>query len=248
MAKDKKSIKDRLERRKLLGAMGASPLVGIKSSEVDLDDGSSVLENKDKTNTIHFVTAKLTHKGDIPGTLLGDQDSWSRYKFNGHRIILSELLTSAQRELFESSSEIIHFQYRSIESPPLSVSEAPIDVIQIEALESNSNQYIGLSDRYTPPSAIIRTGPNYSVTLEQKENENITVKENETIEVEYDEELIRADIGSAPKEFKVRPILRVNNYGKLPVYESTESYTENVAAPNQPFTIGEENSVRKMRK
>jgi hypothetical protein len=43
MARDKKSIKDRLERRKLLGAMGASPLVGIKSSEVDLDDGNTYI-------------------------------------------------------------------------------------------------------------------------------------------------------------------------------------------------------------
>lgn len=245
MMKGSNSVKDRLERRKLLGAIGVSPLAGVDVAEIDRGNESSILTSNDKINTVHFVTAELTHVGDIPGTLLGDQDGWSRYKFTEQRIILNELLTASQRELFETSSEIIHLRNRSLEAPPLSVSEAPLDVLQVKTPESNSTRSIGLSEPYDPPSATIRTKQNNSITLEQNKDEDITIIQGQTEEVEYKEKTIHADVGDYPSEFEIKPIIKVANHGEIPVYDSAED-TENFTERDDPFTIGSGDSVKKI--
>lgn len=247
MAEDNRSVKDRLERRKLLGAIGASPLAAAKLTK-DKDSSRNELVNQDlkKVNTTHYITSELTHESDIPGTLLGDHDGWLEYTFTGKEVILNELSTAQQRELFSESPSLVNRLNGNIGEPPIRVSEAPINVLQVEAPD-NSTQGIGLSKPYEPPNATIEVDQNNSVILKQEERDDEMLGVGEKITIECDKSTIFADNGEFQSEFEVKPLIKVANYGKIPIYQKSGSNGPETEL-SEPFVIGESDNVEKTDK
>lgn len=244
MRRNNKSVKGRLERRKLLGAMGVSPMATNSFSVGDNRENSKV-DRKEIINSIHFVRAGLTHVTDIPGTLLGDRDIWSRYIISEPGIQLTELLTRRQRDRFTKESEIIHPLGSRITVPPTTVPQNPLRSLPVEPRESNPIRSVCLAEPYEPPQVELRTDSDESVVVEKEAKEDILLDEESSQVIEFKERNVYIDTKNGKEEFSVTPLIRVVNYGEIPVFGGGGD-AESTTGMDEPFTIGENQRVKKM--
>lgn len=232
--KEPRPVTEKLRRRRLLGAIGAGPLV---YSQTSVDYAPVDVSGYEQVNELHLVEARIEHDADIPEVVIGHSDTWLRYKTSADSLVMEEGLGEHDKKKFRSESKLVvgnegtdnlstTFPWNA-KSMTLPI-ETGITPVPVKAVR--------LADPYRPPQVELSPGKGTTVKLES-ENNTIRIPENSEKALSFNNRDVSIEIGKNEiRRFEATPLMKITNHGKVSVYNSvTEEKSRNQHEENEVF-------------